>query len=498
MRATQAILNRPWCITQEGLSTILAIAQRETPGLEAVEAQLGRKLEYTRTVTERGGVATIPVDGPIFRKANLFTAMSGATSLEVLAKDFHAALHNPQVRSILLAIDSPGGEATGINEFADIVYAARGQKPIVAYVEGVGASAAYWIASACDEIICDATAMLGSIGVVAAMDAPDDTGEEIVFVSTQSPNKRPDLRTDDGKLQIQSLIDATADVFIAAVARNRGVTVEHVETRFGAGGLKLGAEAVEAKLADRLGSYEQTLAELQGGTRKARPVTAEAAIAAPVAVATSPIALAAAVAAPLRMPAPPARKQIADALQEVTMSDNPTAPETQPGAIDMELSAAEQAKIDRLVSLREQEWKGREALLLQEAEARFERRMQELQAKQQVESYAQHITTPTLTRQHALPGQASAYSSFLLSLGATQRTAAMGLFDAILATGLVSFEELGSAGEGKGEASPKDQYEAAVNAKVALGMGKLDAIKAVAKEQPALFAAQSEPKKGGR
>lgn len=496
MRATQAILNRPWCITQEGLSTILAIAERETPGLEAVEAQLGRKLEYTRTVTERGGVATIPVDGPIFRKANLFTAMSGATSLEVLAKDFHAALHNPQVRSILLAIDSPGGEATGVHEFAQLIYAARGQKPIVAYVEGLGASAAYWIASACDEVVCDATAMLGSIGVVAAMDGGEDP-DTITFVSTQSPNKRPDLQTGEGKAQIQALIDATADVFIADVARNRGVSPDAVVERFGAGGLKVGADAVEAGLADRLGSYEQTLAELQGGAPKARPVTAEAAIAAPVAVATSPIALAAAVAAPLRMPAPPARKQIADALQEVTMSDNPTAPETQPGAIDMELSAAEQAKIDRLVSLREQEWKGREALLLQEAEARFERRMQELQAKQQVESYAQHITTPTLTRQHALPGQASAYSSFLLSLGATQRTAAMGLFDAILATGLVSFEELGSAGEGKVEQDARAQFEAKVAEKVAGGMGRVAAIQAVAKAEPELYAAQAE-RKGGK
>lgn len=498
MRVTQAILNRPWCITQEWLSAILAIAQRDTPGLEAVEAQLGRKLEYTRTVTERGGVATIPVDGPIFRKANLFTAMSGATSLEVLAKDFHAALHNPQVRSILLAIDSPGGEATGVNEFAEIVYAARGQKPIVAYVEGLGASAAYWIASACDEIICDATAMLGSIGVVAAMDAPDETGEEIVFVSTQSPNKRPDLRTDDGKLQIQSLIDATADVFVTAVARNRGVSTEHVLERFGAGGLKLGADAVEAKLADRLGSYEQTLAELQGGTPRPRPITADAAIAVPTANAAV-VRRSSAAPAPLRMPAPPARKQIADALQEVTMSDNPIAPDVQPGANDVELSAAEQAKIDRLVSLREQEWKGREALLLQEAEARFERRMQELQAKQQVESYAQHITTPTLTRQHALPGQASAYSAFLLSLGATQRTVAMGLLDGILASGLVSFEEIGSAGEAKAESSAKERWDTAVQAKVSTGMARSAAISAVMREQPALYREYGESgKKGAR
>lgn len=528
MRALHALINAPWCITEDSLKLIVQVAKRENPDVAAVEAQLGRKLEYTRTVTERGGVATIPVDGPIFRKANLFTQMSGATSLEILAKDFHAALHNPQVRAILLAIDSPGGEATGVNEFAEIVYQARGQKPIVAYVEGLGASAAYWIASACDEIVCDATAMLGSIGVVAAMDSPDNSGEEIVFVSTQSPNKRPDLRTDEGKLQVQSLIDATADVFIAAVARNRGVSTEHVEKRFGAGGLKLGADAVEAKLADRLGSYEQALAELQGRQSKPRPITASTEAPAPaaatlagtveIALGASAPASAAAVmggrldAAPAlsppspRMPAPPARKQINNPQMEVSMSDSvdprtPEAPaeESVVPALPPLDDTATQAQISAYVGQLEARFKAQQEDAFRRAQQEFERRMQELQAKQQIESYAQHITTPTLTRQHALPGQASAYSSFLLSLSAEQRKAAQSLFDGILSAGLVSFEEIGSSGEGEQEKNAGERWNAAVQAKVAGGMARSAAIGAVMKEQPELYREYSaSAKKGGR
>jgi ClpP class serine protease len=50
-------------------------------------------------------------------------------------------------------IDSPGGEVNGANELAQAIYDARGKKPIVAYVGGAGASAAYWVASAADRVV---------------------------------------------------------------------------------------------------------------------------------------------------------------------------------------------------------------------------------------------------------------------------------------------------------------------------------------------------------
>lgn len=504
MRALSALINSPWCITEDALKTILTIAKRENPELSAVETQLGRKLEYARSVTERGGVATIPVDGPIFRKANLFTSMSGATSVEILAKDFTTALHNPQVKAILLAIDSPGGEVTGVHEFAEMVHQARGVKPIVAYVEGLGASAAYWIASACDSIICDPTAMLGSIGVIAALDNSSDPNS-ITFVSAKSPNKHPDMATDAGRAQIQALIDATAEVFIADVARNRGVTTEAVVERFGAGGLKVGADAVTAGLADKLGSYEQALTDLQN--RRSQPAAMQAT--SPEwreSVTTIPLNRTAggvlpSLVSPASVPARrvPTIDRSPLPVKENRMSEDiqhPSEPATV-AAIDVELNAAETAKIDRIVSMREQEWKAREARILQEADARFERRMAEERVRNDVENYAQHITTPTLTRQHALPGQAATYGAFLLSLSASQRSAATGLFDSILASGLVSFEEIGSSGEGAESRDAGTEWNALVTAKVASGMGRAAAIQAVAKERPELYAAQSS-RKGGK
>lgn len=271
-RVLNAISRTAWLITEDALRTILEVAARENPSVEAVAAQLGRPLDNTRTVTVRDGVAVIPVTGPIFHYADFFTEVSGATSIETLARDFTTALHDPAVHSMLLEIDSPGGEAGGVSEFANMVYAARGQKPIMAYVSDVGASAAYWIASATDAIVIDDTAVIGSIGAVAVVPDPSKSaGRTIQIVSSQSPRKRADPTTEGGRSQIQGMIDALADVFVAAVARNRGVTEETVLADYGQGGVFVGQAAVAAGLADRLGSFEGVIADLATRQRQQRP-----------------------------------------------------------------------------------------------------------------------------------------------------------------------------------------------------------------------------------
>ncbi len=164
-RAFELAASRPWLMLPDALDSLMAIADRQGDP-EALEARLGRPLENTRVVSMRDGIAIIPVTGPIMRYANMFTRISGATSTQELATDLQAALDNPQVKGIILNVDSPGGEANGINELGDMVYAARGKKPIKAYGGGTVASASYWIGSSADELIIDDTALLGSIGGV--------------------------------------------------------------------------------------------------------------------------------------------------------------------------------------------------------------------------------------------------------------------------------------------------------------------------------------------
>lgn len=263
--AFELAASRAWLITAEALDTIMAVADRQGD-VEALEARLGRPLDNTRSVTVRDGVAVIPVAGPVFRYANLFTDISGATSTEVLATDIQAALDDPAVSSLVLNLDSPGGEATGINELGDLIYHARGRKPIKAYVGGDGASAAYWIASAADEVIADDTAQLGSVGVVLSLRKQEDKpgAKTYEIVSSNAPNKRPDIETEAGRAQLQTRVDELADVFLDKVARNRGIPRDQVNERFRQGGMATGALAVEAGMADRLGSLESLIAELAG------------------------------------------------------------------------------------------------------------------------------------------------------------------------------------------------------------------------------------------
>jgi capsid assembly protease len=267
--------SRIWAIEQGAWEEMVTICKGQNLTQETIEASIGKmNNKVTNQYEVIDGVAVVPVIGPIVRYGNLFSNISGATSVDKLTMQFNEALNDDSVESILFKIDSPGGEANGINEFAEQIYNARGIKPIQAYVSGQGCSAAYWIASAVDEggLFLDETAMAGSIGVAAVV--KDDTDKDAAdgvktykFVSEGSENKRPDLETDEGKSVVMSSLNAMAQVFRGKVARNRSndsssLTVRDVIDKFNRGGILMGEAAVKAGLADGISSYQQVLTNL--------------------------------------------------------------------------------------------------------------------------------------------------------------------------------------------------------------------------------------------
>ena len=246
------ILNKTiWAITPEMMGTMAEIARENRKTPEAIAREMGKDMKDTNAASIRDGVAVIKVSGTLFRYANLMTRICGATSYELLAQDFNKAVQNPNIKGILLDIDSPGGEVNGCSELSDMIYQARGTKPIIAYASGACCSGAYWIASACDKILAADTAILGSIGVVSIFEK-DDEDKTIEIVSSQSPNKRPNINT----------VDELAEVFIAKVARNRGITAADVVKNFGAGDVSVGKSAVRSGLADGLSSFEAIITNL--------------------------------------------------------------------------------------------------------------------------------------------------------------------------------------------------------------------------------------------
>ena len=264
---TEAI-SAPWAITEAGLSLILAVLTRTNVSLEALEKDRGEPLSNDRNsqVTYRDGVAIVTIAGPLVRRGDFFSRISGATSYDRVAADLAIALESPAVRAILLNIDSPGGEVTGVSDLAAMIRAGIAKKPIVAHTDGIAASAAYWIAAAASEIVASPTGLVGSIGVRMAMTkqkvSATDRYAQFEFVSSQSPKKSADPETDAGRAQIQQTIDDLAAVFVGTVATYRGVSVETVLADFGQGDVFVGQRALDAGMVDRLGSFEDTLAAL--------------------------------------------------------------------------------------------------------------------------------------------------------------------------------------------------------------------------------------------
>jgi ClpP class serine protease len=268
-RILAAIRSQPWAILPEHLPALEAIALRvlDDPAVLAIKedghqerqisavAQMGCRAPATRTAMLRDGVGMLPLTGPIFPRANIMTEMSGATSLDVAAADLRALQASPDVRSLLMVVDSPGGAVAQVNDFARLV--AASPKPVSVHVTGMCCSAAYWIASSAKGgISLDPTGIVGSIGVLISTSyqvEPDSEGRrDLDIASSNAPNKRPDLSTEEGRAQVRQMLDGIEEIFIQTVARGRGVTEATVRNEFGQGGTRTGKDAKAAGMIDRV------------------------------------------------------------------------------------------------------------------------------------------------------------------------------------------------------------------------------------------------------
>jgi ClpP class serine protease len=223
--------------------------------LEAKLAALDAPTAPPAQPSSDAGTAIIPIVGTLFPRPNLFTLFGFGTPLTDIQQQLHKAASSAAVRRIVLNFDSPGGSITGVHELANTIKAVN--KPTVAYVAGMAASAAYWLAAACDQIVTDATAELGSIGVIGVWQLGKDKNS-IEIVSSNAPDKRPDGTTPEGKRVMQIEIDDLEAVFIRSLAGLRPALTE-AKIKALRGGVQIGAKAVQAGLADGLGSLQGVL-----------------------------------------------------------------------------------------------------------------------------------------------------------------------------------------------------------------------------------------------
>lgn len=301
------VVSAPWAVTPDMYREVQEIYGRHCRGekidIKGLEARIGQPLRGPSSGYEMvGTVAVVPVDGVLAKRMNLMMQISGGTSMQLLGQDIQEALDDPAVSAIVLCIDSPGGTVDGTQELANLIYNARGTKPILALADGVMASAAYWIGSAADKVFASSdTTALGSIGVVTAhVDVSGAESQRGVKTTEIAAGKYKRIAsqyaplTPEGRQSIQDQVDYTYSIFVNDVARNRGTTADVVVENMADGRIFIGQQAVSAGLADGVATLAELIGRIEAGefsVEESQPA-AHAAGATPAAADVDPIRLA--------------------------------------------------------------------------------------------------------------------------------------------------------------------------------------------------------------
>ena len=234
----------------------------------------------------RGGgrVHVLRLHGTIMPRGNMMTSMSGGASLDQFGAAFDEAAADSTARAIVMDIDSPGGTADLVPERARKIAAARRSgRPIIAVANTMAASAAYWIAAAADEIVVSPSGRVGSIGVMTQRDnmlgalAKAGITREMFSTAPRKIEGHPfaEPLTTAARAAIMAEANALHDMFVGDVAEWRGVpetTVradpEAAEAHFGGGRVYHAERSVRLGMADRVATFEDTLARaVRGGSR---------------------------------------------------------------------------------------------------------------------------------------------------------------------------------------------------------------------------------------
>lgn len=204
-----------------------------------------------------GNVALIHIDGMITSSGASDTFSEGGVSSRDVLSFIQDADSDKAVKAILFEINSPGGTVYASKEIVDAVK--NSKKYTVCVIKDVGASGAYWVASACDEIIAGDLSIVGSIGVIGSylefsglLQKYNVTYQRLVstkYKDSGSPYKPLSI---DEREVFQNEIDKIHNYFVLDVARNRNISKEKVEG-LATGEVYLGLDAVNLGLIDQIG-----------------------------------------------------------------------------------------------------------------------------------------------------------------------------------------------------------------------------------------------------
>lgn len=279
----------PLLIARPKLDVILSVLGSRVGlnGIGLPDLDMAMPLSVPRQITAASpaGIAVIPVVGTLVKRSMGIEAASGLMSYGEIEARLDAALADPQVTGILLDLDSPGGEASGVFELADRIRATSQIKPVWAHANDAAYSAAFAIAAACQRLTLSQTAGVGSIGVIAlhvdqsVKDAKDGLNYTAVFAGSHKNDFSPhEPLSPQATTALQTEVDRLYDIFVSQVGQMRGLDPDAV--RATEAGVFYGEQAVAVGLADAVMPLEQVMTEftdaLAAKQRLAQPGMARA------------------------------------------------------------------------------------------------------------------------------------------------------------------------------------------------------------------------------
>lgn len=257
----------PWAIDEKAFAALMGLAERMNPAThiedlsrvpDAARLQL-MGADSSAQVRSEDGVSIVRIEGALTKYGSSF---GGGTSSVSLRKAIRTAARDESTSAIVLEIDSPGGSVAGIADVVDDIKQARESKPVVAYVEDMAASAAYWIASAADSILSNRTALVGNVGTMIGLydysgQAAADGVKAVLIKSGEFKGMgMPGAEiTDAQKAELSREVAAINKSFVGAVTDGRKLTEEQLKDVTTAR-TYVGEEAVTIGLVDRIGTLD--------------------------------------------------------------------------------------------------------------------------------------------------------------------------------------------------------------------------------------------------
>jgi len=217
-----------------------------------------QRFGFSDTNIPEGSVAVIPIRSEILK----YDQPCGPRGTQSILTDVKSADQNPNIKSILLVVDSPGGQVTGTDLLADAI--SNSTTPVVAYIDGMAASAAYWIISGASKIIASSDLdRIGSIGTMLMVEdlKPALEAEGIKFhevYASLSVDKNKDFnQVLDGNYEAyqKNVLDVINSKFLSSVKLNRPGLEDSTLT----GKIYFAPEAIALGLIDEIGSLDHAI-----------------------------------------------------------------------------------------------------------------------------------------------------------------------------------------------------------------------------------------------